>query len=121
MVYEMRGGGRFDPNAWASFLQSAVIPNIRAGAMEAGGQDIWAPEPSPEAEQQALIQASEGLAPPKDMVGAGEMYAVLMGIVALRANTSDFVRQFPDARARYFAAAGWFCENLGELIFWNCD
>ena len=121
MTYSPASGGEFDPVAWSSFLESTVIPSVRRGAVERGMMDIWNTLKRPSAEREALLSASKQFAPPSDMKGAGEIHAALMIMLALRANMPEMVSASRSAQTRYLAAATWICENLGEVIFWNCD
>jgi hypothetical protein len=46
---------------------------------------------------------------------------VLLGMVAMRANTREYRARFAEPSQRYQAASSWICQNFGELIWWDCD
>ena len=121
MPYTFIGGGEFDPNAWSNLLENQIIPNIAKQKEWEGWASMRRRGETYDSNVQSLLRASEKLAPPEDLEGAAEIYATLIAFVTLRAQTGRFPLDFADPFERYVAAVDWVCENLGDIIFWNCD
>jgi hypothetical protein len=124
MTIDGDSGPRFDPQAYAAVLVQEVMPTIFLGEVqswpETDVQEAIRRNETSEENESALLAATETLAPPRDLPNHGSVYAVVMGVVALKASTREYALGIPNPNVRYSRAADWVCDNLGEAIWWNC-
>jgi hypothetical protein len=122
-----------DPRSFAEALTTTILPAILNGEHSETISAVWGQRlghladaaetyrrSHPEEHQAALLAAAEPFAPPRTLIGASATYNVLIGVIALRAATSELL-SVPDVHERYKHAASWVCVNFGSLIWWNCD
>ena len=125
----------FDASAYAARLEETVLPGILNGltgdvavrpraadrlqAVSFIQKELAAS--GPESQARALLEAAAPFAPPDDLQGGADTHALLLGMIAFRAATTDFIQRYPDLRVRYRHAASWVCENLRDIFWWTCD
>lgn len=125
---------QIDPQSFSDGLVRAVLPSILQGDVPEyelsrasverveetrGLLDAFLRDP-PEIHQQALLDAAAPFAPPPSLARRDETYAIIIGMIALRATTSEFLYEYSVVE-RYQRAAGWVCENFNKIIWWDCD
>src|SRR5712692_2752082 len=104
---DLNAFGDLDARSFADQLEETVIPAIlKAGQRGSYSQvlDAYSREPAKD-RQQALWLEAKQFAPPNDLPGASEVHAVLVGMIAFRAATSEYVERFPEVQSRHHHAA----------------
>jgi len=114
-------GPAFEADEFATHLTRNVVPALlKTPASESQTNFLAFANNSPDRHTRALLAATREFTPPEGLPGRDTAHAIFMGIVALRAATPEYLRN-PDLETRYEAAASWVCDNLGVLIWWNCN
>src|SRR5437899_11404904 len=113
---------RFDAESYTELLETTVIPGILQGVRPKDAKFLPLVKTygrtSASERQHALLDAAKPFAPPPQFEGGGEANRVLIGMIALRAATTDYLRLYPQARVRHKRAASWVCENFAEIMWW---
>src|SRR2546425_7721041 len=112
----------FDARAFAVRLEAEVLPGILDGITDAIAREPRMTEKlqaatvihreirdEPEVHARALLAAAAPFAPPAGLEGGSETHALLLGMIAFRAATTEFIQRYPDSQARHRRAAGWVC------------
>jgi hypothetical protein len=123
-----------DPREFAQDLTSRVIPSLlrgdnaqpltqsaaqRLARVRQEDTPMFLANP-PEQHQDILFRVAESLLPPSSLIGANEAAIVTLGGVAFRAASRELLQR-ASVEERYRIAAGWWCENFGSWMWWNCD